>query len=203
MKNGSAGSRLIVITGGIGAGKTTVMRQFAQLGAATADADDIAHELYAPGSALLGEIASHFGKDMVGGDGALDRARLAARVFGDDAELAWLNAQLHPRVQSRLAELAAAAAPAPLLAAVPLWYECGWGRAEAVVAVWCDAETQRQRLLARGWSEEECRRRLAHQLTMDEKVNRADFGILTSCPWAVLEEQCRRLLKFFLGIARF
>ena len=137
-----------------------------------------------------------------GADGALDRPRLAARVFGDDAALAWLNAQVHPRIQARLAELAAAAAPGPLLAAVPLWYECGWGKAEAVVAVWCDAETQRRRLQARGWSAEECRRRLSHQLSMDEKVNRADYGILTSCPWPVLERQCRRLWDFFTGALR-
>ncbi len=186
---------LVVITGGIGAGKSTILKRFAQMGAVTIDADEAVHRLYTPGSPVVAAIAGHFGTDVLAANGELDRKALAAKVFGQPLELAWLNGLIHPRVRKLLVATSEAIAPRPLFAAVPLWYECGWQNEQPakVIAVWCDSETQLQRLRQRGWSDGEIQARLKTQLSMDEKLRRADYGIMTNCSWDELDEQCRRV----------
>lgn len=190
---------LVVITGGIGAGKSTVLKCFESLGAQTIDADDAVHRLYTPGSPTVAAVAAHFGSEVVAPDGSLDRKALAQRVFGAPLELAWLNALIHPRVRMLIEAAAGALDPEPLFAAVPLWYECGWDKTPAVpakvVAVWCDPDTQMTRLRQRGWSDAEIARRIKCQLPMDEKLNRADFGIINNGSLERMEEQCREVYR--------
>jgi len=195
-------SHLVVITGGIGAGKSTVLAKFRALGHACVDADDIAHSLYTPDGEATAAIARHFGAEVLSADGTPDRKRLAAKVFGNDAELQWLNGLVHPLVRKRIDEAARAAAPKPLFAAIPLWYESGWQiEGTTVVAVWCSRETQLERLRQRGWSDDEIARRLATQLSMDEKYARADYGIVTDCSWERLEAQCAEISHNILRLA--
>ena len=191
-----ATSHLIVITGGIGAGKSTVLAKLKALGHACVDADDVAHGLYTPGGEATCAIARHFGADILDADGTLNRKSLASKVFGNDAELQWLNGLVHPLVRKRIDEAARAAAPKPLFAAIPLWYESGWQSPDTpVVAVWCSRETQLERLRQRGWSDDEIAQRLATQLSMDEKYARADYGIVTDCSWARLEAQVAEVAR--------
>ncbi|MBO7741097.1 MAG: dephospho-CoA kinase [Victivallales bacterium] len=188
---------LIVITGGIGAGKSTVMKYFAECGCSCGDADDFVHQLYVPGGEMCRRLAERFGDEVLNSDGSLNRKAVADLVFGNEAELEWLNSQIHPLVRGRIEAEAAAAADKLYFAAVPLWFECGWegGGDVPVVAVWCDGATQRQRLLKRGWSDDEIRARLARQLSMDEKLKRADYGIMTACSWEETRRQCDILLQ--------
>ena len=184
----------VVITGGIGTGKSTVLAAFAKLGAHCLDTDEAAHALYAPGGPALQPIAEHFGDAVRLPDGTLDRKAVAARVFRDPAELAWLNALLHPMIRERMCAEAARVAPAPLFVAVPLWYEVGWTLPEVrVVATWCSEEQQLRRLRQRGWDDAEIESRIHSQLSRDEKLNRADFGVLTIGSMKLLQEQCRRI----------
>lgn len=186
---------MIVITGGIGAGKSTALRLFQELGAHCADADQVAHQLYAPGTPLLAAIAQCFGQDMLTPEGALDRPRLARRVFGQPQALRQLNQLTHPAIREELSRREAQAAPRPLFAAIPLWYESGWHQPRIpVIAVWCSPETQFSRLRERGWSPEEIRARLATQLSLEEKRRRADYVLETTGTLEELREKCQQLL---------
>src|SRR5260370_8248954 len=98
------------LTGNIAAGKSTVIELFKRWGATVIDADSLAREAEAPGTAVLAAIARRFGADVLAQSGGLDRAALRAKVMGDDAALAALNAIVHPAVQQRRLQLQPAAA---------------------------------------------------------------------------------------------
>ena len=183
---------LIAVTGGIGAGKTTLLRFFAEAGGRIADADDVAHDVYLPGKPAHAAMVSRWGETILSNDGQIARAEVAKRVFGQAEELAWLNNLVHPLIRQELLRLSQEPGP-HLFCAIPLLYETHWEPDCAkVVSAWCPADVQLQRLRARGWSDEEIQRRLATQLSMDEKLRRADYGILTNCTWECLREQCQR-----------
>ncbi len=187
---------MIVITGGIGTGKSTALRLFQEWGAHGADADQVAHQLYAPGTPLLAAIAQAFGQDLLTPEGALNRPRLAQRVFSHPLALQQLNQLTHPLIRQELSRLEALAAPRPLFAAIPLWYESGWHQPHIpVIALWCPPETQFLRLRQRGWSPEEIRARLASQLSLEEKRRRADYVLETTGTLEELREKCRLLLQ--------
>ena len=187
---------LIAVTGGIGTGKTTIARLFHELGADTADADDIAHAAYLPGSRLHGEMLARWGSGILASNGEIDRKAVAAIVFGDAAELAWLEGMVHPFVRDELRRLSEGR---PLFCAIPLLDESGWREdCSCVVSAWCPPDVQMARLLDRGWSIEDAELRLAAQASSDAKLQRADYGIVTSCSWECLREQCRRVLKAVL-----
>jgi tRNA threonylcarbamoyl adenosine modification protein YjeE len=92
-------NRRVLLTGGIGSGKSAVGRLLAEWGAYVVDADQLAREVVAPGTAGLAAVVQEFGPDVVGVDGALDRAALAELVFGDPERLAALEANVHPLVR--------------------------------------------------------------------------------------------------------
>ena len=190
---------LIVITGGIGTGKSTVLKAFSELGAHCLDTDEVAHALYAPGAPAWQPIREHFGDEMVLPDGTLDRRALAARIFHNPAELAWLNALLHPMIRQQMMNEVAKVAPKPLFSAVPLWYEIGWELPHTqVIATWCGKTQQRERLRMRGWDDEEIDRRIASQISADEKLNRADFGVLTIASLEILKKQCEIIYNLLI-----
>jgi len=184
---------LIGVTGGIGAGKTTVLRLLAELGARTVDADDVVHDLYEPGRPGQTAVRERWGERALGPDGRMDRAALTEIVFAAPNELRWLNGVIHPMVQDRIANLAEQTA-GPLFCGIPLLFEAGWECFVAFsVSVWCGAAVQAGRLAGRGWSGGEIRRRLDCQLGMDEKLRRGDFAIVNNGSWEHLREQCRIL----------
>jgi dephospho-CoA kinase len=93
---------VVGLTGGIGAGKSTVSAMLAERGAVVVDADKIARDLQAPGAPLLGDMAARFGDHIIAADGSLDRAAVAAIVFNDKDALADLNAIVHPAMQDEI-----------------------------------------------------------------------------------------------------
>jgi dephospho-CoA kinase len=169
------------LTGNIGSGKSTVARLLRERGAAVIDADALARAATEDPD-VLARIAASLGEDLVV-DGRLDRAATAARVFGDAAALARLNAIVHPWVRARSAErereLSDAVPPPPVIVHdVPLLYENGLDAAmDAVVVVDAPLETRLRRVAERsGVSIDELRARDAAQLPLEEKVARAAFG---------------------------
>jgi dephospho-CoA kinase len=162
------------LTGGIGAGKSSVSARLVERGAVLVDADAIAREVVAPGTDGLAEIVAAFGDGVLDAGGALDRPAMAAVVFGDDAARGRLNAIVHPRVRSRSAELTAAApAGAVVVQDVPLLVEGGMGPAFALVVVVHAPEEERLRRLVslRGMPEADARARIATQA--DDAARRA------------------------------
>lgn len=174
---------LVGLTGGIGSGKSEVSRRLAALGAVVVDADVIAREVVEPGTTGLAQVVDAFGPQVLGSDGRLDRDRLAALVFGDDAARSRLNAIVHPLVGARTAELVAAAAAgdphAVVVNDVPLLVEAGLtGRYDVVVVVAADPEVQRRRLVEqRGMSELDAEARMSAQAPLADKLAVADFVV--------------------------
>jgi dephospho-CoA kinase len=174
--------RLIGVTGGIATGKSTVDRLLADRGACVIDADELAREAVRPGEHSLEEIAARFGREVLLPDGSLDRGRLGALVFADSAARRDLERITHPRIAELMREriAAALAGPAPLVAVdIPLLFESSRDAMfEGVLLVYAPAEVQIRRLLDRnGLDEAAALQRLAAQLPIDEKRERATWII--------------------------
>jgi dephospho-CoA kinase len=172
----------IGLTGGIGSGKSTVARQLATLGALVVDTDAISRALTAPGGAALPAIAAAFGAEMVGPDGALDRARMRTTVFSQPEARRTLEAILHPLIGAQADTQAGCAQPGQVVVFdVPLLTESGrWKeRVDRVLVVDCEEATQVQRVMARsGWSADEVWRVIRQQASRAARRAVADAVIL-------------------------
>ncbi len=140
----------VALTGGIASGKTRVSDLFAARGVPVIDADQVAREVVAPGSAGLQALASSFGTGILAADGTLDRRALRERIFADEQARQQVNMLLHPLIRARMRDLAAAH-PAPYqLFVIPLLAETGQaGDYDAVLLVDADRETRVARLMQR------------------------------------------------------
>lgn len=174
---------VIGLTGGIAAGKSAVAARLAELGAVVIDADRLAREVVEPGTPGLAAIAHRFGDAVLAPDGSLDRARLGAIIFTDDAARRDLNAIVHPAVQRRYAELVAEAfardADAIVVYDVPLLAEARAASEFALVVV-VDAppEVRIDRLVAlRGMDRADARARIDAQIPDAERRAMADVVI--------------------------
>ena len=172
----------IGLSGGIGSGKSTVARRFAVLGALVVDTDAVAHALTAPGGAALPAIAAAFGADMIAADGAMDRVKMRALVFGQPAERLRLEAILHPMIGAATrAQASRAGAGQAIVFDVPLLTESGTWRArvDRVVIVDCSAATQVARVVERsGWTADAVERTIAQQATRAQRRAIADAVIV-------------------------
>lgn len=176
---------LLVITGGIGAGKSTAAEYFRQAGAFVIDLDDVASRVLSPGSATLDAVAAAFGPDVLLADGRLDRPALARAAFASKATAQRLNALVHPAVTSelsrKLSELRSARkAPALVVVEVPLLAEAPAiaDVADVVLAIVAPQEVRVQRTVASGRAEPDARRRLAVQASDAERAALADVVIV-------------------------
>jgi len=184
------------LTGGIGSGKSAMSGRLAALGAVIIDADKAARAVVEPGTPGLARIAETFGPGVLGEDGALDRAKLAGVVFGDDAARARLNAIVHPLVHEhmRAAEEAATKAGGPdavIVHDVPLLAEGGRSAGfDLVIVVDVPPEVQVERLVGqRGMSADEARARMAAQATREQRLAIADIVIDNSGTLAELDHR--------------
>jgi dephospho-CoA kinase len=173
------------LTGGIGAGKSTVAGRLAEHGALVIDADRIAREVVEPGTPGLTEIVEAFGADVLGPDGTLDRPALAARAFADGGSTARLNAIVHPKVGQRTAELMAAAPDDGVVVHdIPLLVEGGMAAAyQLVIVVDADVETRVSRLVgSRGLAEQDARARIKAQASEQQRRDAADVWLHNGGP---------------------
>lgn len=173
------------LTGGIGSGKSTVASMLAAKGAAVIDADAISRSLTAPGGRAMAAIAQNFGPHMIDAQGAMDRQAMREAVFQDPQAKQKLEAIIHPLVSQITAEQAQAAVQSGhrvLVFDVPLLVESGerWRQqVDRVIVVDCDAQTQRQRVMARsGLAAEEIDRIIALQASRAQRLACADLVIL-------------------------
>ena len=192
--------RRVALTGGIATGKSYVRARFEALGVPTIDADKLAREAVAPGTAGLTEVVSHFGQKVLQTDGSLDRHRLAQIVFADPESRRALEGIVHPEVRRATDRwfLALDVRKVPFaIADIPLLYEVGRDRDfDVVIVVGCDPDTQRRRLVARdGMSDAEARQRISAQLPIDQKVIRADYVILTDGSYEETDRQVERVFQ--------
>lgn len=192
----TAGVLRLGLTGGIGAGKSTVAETLTELGAVVIDADRIAREVVEPGTDGLAAVVAAFGEDVLDENGALDRPALGRIVFGDDAKRQQLNGILHPRIGARTAEMVAEAPDdAVVVHDVPLLVENGMGAAFAlVVVVDAPVDVRVARLQeTRGMSVEDARARIAAQADDDARRAAADVWLENAGAAGALREQVERL----------
>ncbi len=166
----------VAITGGIGAGKSEALAAFARLGAATVSSDEIVHHLLSSDEAVKRAIAGRLGDDVLDDDGAVDRSKVAEKVFVDREQLTWLESLLHPLVsqeyltwRDQLAQLPNP--PEVSVTEVPLLYEAGSAENFDVVVVITAPENVR-----RARTHVPLEQRSGRLIPDDEKVRRADYS---------------------------
>lgn len=163
------------LTGGIASGKSAVAAMLREMGFAVLDADSLAHKLIEPAQPAYDEVVQEFGQAVIAPGGRVDRAKLSAIVFNDRAKLERLNAIVHPRVAEVIFSQFEAWKRAGIRDAVfveaALLIESGiHKKLDGLVVAWCSPEQQIERLVTRGLSEGEARRRIAAQLPVEEKL---------------------------------
>ncbi len=177
--------RIIGLTGGIAAGKSTVSRRWAEHGAVVVDADQLARQAVAPGSPGLARVAERFGTGVLAPDGSLDRPALGSIVFADAAARKALEGITHPevwRLAQQAFDAAAAADPdAVVVYDVPLLAEARGSRPirfDAVVVVDAPAAQRVERLVEhRGMPRAEAERRVAAQASDADRLALADHVV--------------------------
>lgn len=203
----------IALTGGIACGKSTLAKFLRELGIRLLDADDVVHELEAPGGAAVPAIVARFGAGILAADGSVDRPKLAGIVFADAAARRDLEAILFPFVRSRLRAFTSEAArrgrppsTAPLyIAIIPLLFESHWeGDYDIILAITSPLECQIHRMMrTRGYSRVQAEARLAAQMPVAEKAARANFVVVNDSTHEHLKDEARRLVAWLKERAKY
>jgi dephospho-CoA kinase len=174
------------LTGSIGVGKSFVASIFAELGCHVLDADLTAREVVMPGTPGLNAIVEEFGADVLNTDGTLDRKRLGALIFADENRRQRLNYILHPFIIARQDEILREweredPKGIGLVDAALMIESGGYKRFDKLIVVHCRPEVQLERLMLRDkLSRDEAQRRIASQMSQEEKQKFADYLIDTS-----------------------
>lgn len=197
--------QVVVLTGGIGSGKSEAAKQFAALGVPVVDVDAIAHQLTAKGQALLGQIQLLFGADFLLADGSLDRAKLAAQVFAHAEQRLKLESLLHPAIyQAALHQLKEnaknSAAPYQILV-IPLYFESTRYQkiADTVLVIDCPEALQIERAMQRnGSTAASVKAIMQAQVSRARRLEGADEVIDNQGNLAALQEKVGLIHKKFI-----
>jgi dephospho-CoA kinase len=198
------------VTGGIAAGKSTVVGMLRDLGAEVIDADAIAREVTAPGSEGARRVREAFGPEYFDASGALLRRKLGERVFADTKERRRLEALIHPLILERIRERIDALARDPgaedriVVVEAPVLIEAGaTGLVDRILVVTAEHRTQKRRLTERGErTENAIEQRIASQMSQEEKLRYADYVINTDCPMSETRRQVADLWDRVRGEGR-
>ena len=187
-----------LLTGGIATGKSHVLQAFARLGVPTIDADTLAHQAIAAGTPGASAVIARFGTGVRLPDGSINRRALGAIVFKDADARRDLESIVHPAVYEAIAHwFSSLPVGTPYaIADIPLLFETNHqGDADQVVVAACPPEEQLRRLMARdGLSEADARARIAAQLPLESKIERADFVVWTTGTSEETERQVREIV---------
>ena len=183
------------LTGGIASGKSTVAEMLRVLDFPVLDADRIGHQVMEPERPAYHQVVSVFGGTILNADKRVNRGRLAAIVFADRQKLQQLNRIIHPRVEEEIErqfkELQAAGKHSAAFVEAALIFEAGLHKIlDGVAVAWCQPDQQLARLIKRGMSEEEAKKRIAAQMPAAEKLALATAKIDCS---GTLEETRRQV----------
>ena len=188
---------ILGLTGGFGCGKSSVLEFFRVAGWQVSSADDICTELYEQQDVeLMKQLRGRWRDKVFYSDGKVNKTEIAKIVFSDDNELRWLCSVLYPLIAERTKELIEKNSNTDFIFEVPLLFEAGWDKIfDKTVAVWTDTETQKKRLLAKGFTSRDIKDRNSKQLPNDEKLKRADFSLINNGDFKFLQKQCNKLIN--------
>ena len=192
------------LTGGIASGKSAVAAMLREMGFAVLDADSLAHRLIERGEPAHEEILREFGPAITDASGRINRTQLANVVFADRVKLDRLNAIVHPRVADvvfrQFDEWERNGIRDAAFVEAALLIEAGLDKKlDGLIVAWCKPEQQLERLVARGLTEAEARRRIAAQLSVEEKLHHATEKIDCS---GSLEETRRQVAALAAKLRR-
>lgn len=196
---------LIGLTGGIGSGKSTVSARLSERGAVIVDADAIVKELQRAGTPVFEAMVDRFGGQIVGSDGELDRAAVAAIVFADSVALADLGAIVHPPTQMEIFRRVEEQREGDrtVILDVPLLVESGWSDLAGTIVVDLDHDTAVERLVRyRDFEAEDARRRIASQVSREQRVAAADFVVDNTGSLADLNREIERAWNWLQDLRR-
>jgi dephospho-CoA kinase len=174
---------IIGLTGGIGAGKSTVTRMLEELGAAVIDADKVGHQIYLPDLPAWREIVETFGTEVLNADRTIDRQALGKLVFADPEALRRLNRIVHPKIYERIAELIAElrmhGGMKAIVVEAAVLIEANWMPLvdQVWVVVASEAVVVNRLAKQRNLSPDQVRTRIAAQLANDERLKYAQVVI--------------------------
>jgi dephospho-CoA kinase len=194
---------VVGLTGGIGAGKSTVAAGLESRGAVIIDADRIAREIVEPGTPALLALAERFGPGVITAEGALDRAALAALVFRDPDARTDLEAVTHPAIRQEMARRTAewAESDRVVIQDIPLLKERRPPMV-GVIVVDVPEDVAVERLVSqRGFDAEDARRRIAAQISRADRRALADVVVDNSGDRAHLEAELDRVWRWLGGLA--
>ncbi|MGE0080930.1 MAG: dephospho-CoA kinase [Thiohalomonadaceae bacterium] len=191
------------LTGGIGSGKSSAGRLFAELGVPVIDADQVARDVVRPGQPAWQAVREAFGQEVIGADGELDRARLRERVFRDARERERLEQLLYPAIREAIRHRIAKLQAPYCIIAIPLLVEKGWqGEVDRVLVIDAPAELQVARTAARdGMVPEDVEKILAAQATREQRLAAADDVLHNEGDLNALREQVTLLHQRYLRLA--
>src|ERR1043165_7650960 len=185
------------LTGSIAVGKSFVLEVLSELGARTMDADQIARECVEPGTPGLSAVLEEFGDGVLAANGSLDRMKLGAIIFADEAKRQKLNSILHPFIIARQDEVmrqwdGETPEAIAVIDAALMIESGGYKRFDKLIVVHCQPEIQIQRLMKRNnFSREEAELRVKSQMPQEEKQKYADYLIDTSGDFADTRKQVK------------
>ena len=187
---------ILGLTGGFGCGKSSVLAFFKDAGWHTSSADDICAELYERQHVkIVMELQGRWQDRVFYPDGKINKAAIAEIVFNDENELQWLCSILYPLVAEKTETIIQRNKGKNLVVEVPLLFEAAWDKIfDKTVAVWTDSETRRERLLRKGFTANDIDNRNSRQLPNDEKLEKADFGLINNGDFKFLQKQCNNLI---------
>jgi dephospho-CoA kinase len=191
--------KVIGLTGGIGMGKSTAGNLLQQWLVPVVDTDTLARQVVEPGQPALREIEAAFGAGVIGPGGRLQRDELARLVFADASCRQALEAIVHPRIrelwQSHIA-LWEIEQRSHCVVIIPLLYETGAAaQFDSIICVACSSAAQWQRLIARGWTQEQIHQRLAAQWPIQKKMDLANYVVWTEAGLDTHAAQLERILS--------
>jgi dephospho-CoA kinase len=186
---------LIGLTGGIGAGKSTVARILASYGLPVLDTDRIGHELLDT-TPIRDVLSRHFGKEIVN-EGIVDRAYLAQVVFTNPDALRFLNNTLHPAILQVVQDQVEHSPHSLLVIEVPLLFEAGLSACfDAIIYVSAPEDVRIARICGRGnETSEQAKARIQNQWPEEEKRGLADLVVENACELTDLEEQIKQVVN--------
>lgn len=196
----------MALTGGIGSGKSLIAGFFQTWGAAVVDADLLAREVVAPGSAGLAQVQHAFPTEhLILADGSLNRSKLATIIFSDESHRRRLETILHPRIRAlwlqRLAELKESHPPM-IVYVVPLYFESGhsMNEIEKIILVTAPDATKLARIMARDrFSQDAAELRLKAQLPDSQKIAKSDYVIENSSTVEAARERAKQVYTALLN----
>ena len=195
--------RIIIITGGIGTGKSEVTHILKEMGFEVLDSDKIVHEGYRVGEEMYNNVYNFFGKDIIDSDGTLNRQKLGQIVFNDGEKLKRLNEIIHSSVYKKLFENINKSNSNVIFLDIPLALENKQNTSklnyDEIWLIYVNSEVQKERLVQRAIKENknpnDVLKIISNQLSIEEKRNMADEIIDNEGTLDELKFEVNKLLK--------